>query len=178
MRFDDAAQDLFKSWRADLERLVRSGDEHPAIEAHLPKYRSLIPALALLIHLADGGPGAAGKRALDKAISWERYLEPHARRIFSSMANIDYRAAKALARKISSRELRDGFSLRDVYRPGWSGLMQGNLPKVPHRRRVVVRRSRSIGRIVESWTLRGRDARINDIRCLERFQDHPNGKSR
>lgn len=53
LRFDSEAHRLFHEWRAALEQKVRSGTEHPAIESHLAKYRSLVPALALLSYLAD-----------------------------------------------------------------------------------------------------------------------------
>ncbi len=51
-----------------------------------------------------------------------------------------------------------------------SRLMQENLPNVPHRRRIAARRSRNVGKIVESGTLRGRDARIDNTQRLEMFQ--------
>ncbi len=53
LRFAPDAQECFASWRSELEPRLRGGNEHPAIEAHLSKYRSLIPSLALLIHLAE-----------------------------------------------------------------------------------------------------------------------------
>ena len=36
--------------------------------------------------------------------------------------------------------------------------------------RPAVRRSRNVGKTVERSTLRGRDARIDNVRCLEMFQ--------
>jgi hypothetical protein len=122
LRFSDDAQSLFDTWRADLEKKIRAGDEPPAIESHLAKYRSLIPSIAVLIHLADDGHGPVGAQPLEKAIGWGAYLETHARRIFTSAVNPDIRAANALSRKILSKALEDGFSLRDVYRPCWTSL--------------------------------------------------------
>lgn len=122
LRFDDEAQQQFDLWRAGLEAKVRSGDLHPAIESHLAKYRKLIPALALIIHLADGGRGPVGIMALRKAIRWGTYLESHANRIYSQAIHPDVSAARALAKKIMASELKDGFALRDVYRNGWAGL--------------------------------------------------------
>lgn len=116
------AQDEFDRWRADLERRLRSGQEHPAIEAHLAKYRSLVPSLALLIHLADTRGGLIGDEPLDKAIRWATYLESHARRMYGAAVKPDVSAAKALAQKIIAGELGEQFALRDVYRQGWSGL--------------------------------------------------------
>ena len=116
------AQDEFDRWRADLEHRLRSGQEHPAIEAHLAKYRKLVPALALLIHLADTRGGLIGDEPLDKAIRWATYLESHARRLYGAAVKPDVSAAKALAQKIVAGELGEHFTLRDVYHKGWSGL--------------------------------------------------------
>lgn len=123
LRFDDDAQERFNAWRAELEPRLRSGSEHPAIESHLAKYRSLIPSLALLIHLADEPEGGlVTLDALERAIGWGSYLESHARRMYGSIAHRSSGAAKSLAAKIEAGALNDGFTLRDVYRPGWSGL--------------------------------------------------------
>lgn len=116
------AQDKFDHWRAELEHRLRSGREHPAIEAHLAKYRKLVPALSLLIHLADTRGGLIGDEPLDKAIRWATYLESHARRMYGAAVKPDISAAKALAQKIATGELGEQFALRDVYRQGWSGL--------------------------------------------------------
>ena len=123
LRFDDAAQDLFDAWRAKLEYRLRSGEDHPSIESHLAKYRSLIPSLALLCHLADeleGGP--VTEAALLRALDWATYLESHARRIYGAVASASAGAAHRLAAKIEAGAVADGFALRDVYRNGWSGL--------------------------------------------------------
>ena len=79
-RFDPEAQELFTEWRSELEHRLRRGEEHPALEAHLAKYRSLVPSLALLIHLADGGANPVTAESLVKGCAWAEYLESHARR--------------------------------------------------------------------------------------------------
>ena len=120
--FSPAAQAAFDEWRAGLERKVRSGEEHPAVESHLAKYRKLIPALALLIHLADDGTGPVGDAALEKAIRWGDYLEGHARRVYSPAVKPETGAALALVQRIRSGDVQDMFALRDVYRHCWSCL--------------------------------------------------------
>ena len=50
VNFAPQVQVLFDEWRSQLEARVRGGTEHPAMESHLAKYRSLVPSLALLIH--------------------------------------------------------------------------------------------------------------------------------
>ena len=122
LRFSPEAQPLFDEWRGKLEHRLRSGEEPTVMEAHLAKYRSLIPSLALLIHLADDAQGSVGSVALRKAIRWGEYLETHARRIFAVAADTGLASAKALAEKIVEGRLAQEFSLKDVYRPCWTGL--------------------------------------------------------
>jgi len=122
LRFTDDAQELFDAWRAPLENKLRSGVEHPAFEAHLSKYRKLVPALALLIHLADRKSGRVSLSALSKALLWADYLEAHARRIYSVVLRPDTAAARELAKHLQRGDLSARFNLREVYRRGWAGL--------------------------------------------------------
>lgn len=122
LRFTVEAQEVFDAWREWLEGVVRSGEEHPAIESHLAKYRSLVPSLALLLHLADNRDGNVCKDSVELAIEWVKYLESHARRIYSVAVARDAICAKALSRKILAGEVKDRFTLRDVYRNCWSAL--------------------------------------------------------
>jgi putative DNA primase/helicase len=122
LRFTPAAQGLFDDWRCALEEKVRSGEEHPAVESHLAKYRSLVPSLALLIHLADGGQGPVGEAATRRALGWAAYLESHARRVYAIVINAATVAGKALGKRLRKGELKDGFTLRDIYRKHWTGL--------------------------------------------------------
>ena len=123
LRFDSAAQNLFDQWRTGLEGCLRSGDEHPAIESHLAKYRSLVPSLALLVHLVDeprGGPISV--EAITRAIHWSHYLESHARRLYSAVTAREVQTAKKILNKIAGGKLCDGFALRNVYHKQWAGL--------------------------------------------------------
>jgi Protein of unknown function (DUF3987)/VirE N-terminal domain len=122
LRFTNDAQGKFDSWRAQLERKLRSDTEHPAFEAHLSKYRKLVPALALLIHLANRDTGPVSLNALEKALLWVTYLEAHARRIYSAVLRPDTAAARELAKHLERRELQGRFTLREIYRKGWAGL--------------------------------------------------------
>lgn len=122
LKFDDEAQALFSEWRATLESRLRSGEDHHAIVSHLSKYRKLIPSLALINHLCDGGKGAVTEKSLLRAIAYGEYLESHARRIYSSATRPDIDAAKTLLNKISHNKLTSPFKARDVYLKGWTGL--------------------------------------------------------
>ena len=122
LHFDPDTQDRFDAWMFERENRLRAGGEPPAIEAHLTKYRSLIPSLALIVHLAEGHRGYVGLPALDKAILWGTYLESHARRIYAQAIDTGTASAKALATRILAGDVRDRFAPRDVYRNHWSGL--------------------------------------------------------
>lgn len=123
VRFDAEAQDQFDQWRTALEHRLRSGDEHPAIESHLAKYRSLIPSLALLIHLADNPLGGfVSSSSLGAASFFGEYLETHARRLYGVAVNHREGAARSLAAKILDGTMGTQFVLKDIYHNGWSGL--------------------------------------------------------
>ena len=121
LRFDANAQREFDAWREALEQRLRAGELHPALEAHLAKYRSLAPSLALLFHLADnpeGGP--VGVPSLVRALAWCEYLESHARRLYAPALAPGMDAARELDRRLAS--LPDPFTAREVYRHGWRAL--------------------------------------------------------
>lgn len=122
LRFALDAQELFDEWRGELEGRLRSGELHPALEAHLAKYRSLVPALALLLHLADGGAGPVTTSAMVRAATWAEYLESHSRRVYATAISTDQTAARSLADRIVRGDVVSPFTLRDVYRPQWTGL--------------------------------------------------------
>ena len=121
-RFDDAALEEFTHWREKLERRLRSHELPPAIEGHFAKYRKLVPALALINHLADGGEGSIKQSALHKAIAFSIYLESHARRVYGGADAAEVAAAKAILAHIRQDDLKDGFTARDVQRHCWSNL--------------------------------------------------------
>lgn len=136
-RFSSPAQDFFIKWLGSLEAKVRSDELHPAVISHLSKYRKLMPSLALVFELADraSSEGFDGSTLADsenfvnleharQAAAWCKYLESHARRIYSCVVTPQIRAAGDAAEKIKQRKIgADGsFTCRDVYLKGWSGL--------------------------------------------------------
>ena len=133
LRFEPTAQALFNEWREVLERRLRDGSEHPLMEAHLAKYRSMVPSLALVLHLTTAVEGPIDYEALERAIAWAEYLEPHARRVYAPGISPDLTAAHAIAARIKAGDVEKSFTARDVYRRGWSGLStrgcRGGRPK-------------------------------------------------
>lgn len=128
LRFAPDAQELFDEWRSSLEQRLRSRElaETPAFESHLAKYRSLMPALALLFHLTElvdgGGPGPVSLEAGQRAAAWCDFLELHARKVYAAEIGGPQIVANALGKKIRDGSIQDGMPIRDVYRMGWSGL--------------------------------------------------------
>lgn len=125
-RFTLDAQELFTAWRTDLEGKLRSRDEHPVLEAHLSKYRSLMPSLALLFHLLevmDGkAEGLVSKQAATLAAVWCDFLEVHARRIYQGVTQHALFAARQLANRVKAGKLPNPFTPREVQQKGWAGL--------------------------------------------------------
>jgi hypothetical protein len=129
LRFSIEGYDLFRAWLADLEKRLRNGDLHHALEAHLAKYRKLVPALALILDLADRVTGPAdqmarqvGAPAVQMAIAWSAYLETHARRAYGCVTAVAADTAKAILAKIRTGDLQKEFRSHDVWRPAWSKL--------------------------------------------------------
>jgi hypothetical protein len=122
LQFDDQAQQLFIDWLTVLNKEKIRPDEHPAIQAHLAKYESLMPSLALILHLADGHTGPVTVDAAAKAADWCEYLELHARRVYSAYIKPESRSARLLADKIKGRQIEDGAPIQKIYNAGWSGL--------------------------------------------------------
>jgi putative DNA primase/helicase len=125
LRFAPDAQALYVEWSNELESRIRGDDLPPIMQAHLAKYRSLMPSLALLFSLADGALESVNLRHASQAADWCEYLEPHANRIYASRISPEQSAALTLSRKLTAGWKRsDGrFSLRDVYRNCWTGLI-------------------------------------------------------
>jgi len=98
------------------------------IEGAFSKYRSLIPSLALLFHLADFETGPVLVESLLRAIRWGEYLESHMRRIYSGVGDPYLSSAKSLMKRIHKGEIWDGMTLREMGRKRWSGLDRDSLP--------------------------------------------------
>ena len=125
-RFDADAQELFADWQKEHEKRIRAPDISPALESHFAKFRKLVPTLALINHLADGGAGAIGVIAFGRAHALSEYLETHACRLYGSGLAGETATAKQILARIRKRDLEDGFSARDIQRKAWSGLTDGD----------------------------------------------------
>jgi hypothetical protein len=120
MGFSDEAQHLFNVWWEHLEKSMRQSEHHPALESHISKFRKLVPALALLDHLILGTQGNIQIDSLRRAIRWQQFLLEHAKRAYAAVTSATMDSAKALSKHIQRGALKDGFTVRDVYRHNWS----------------------------------------------------------
>lgn len=120
LRFDDKAQAKFNKWWSLLENNLRNATRHPALESHLSKYRKLVPSIALLHHLIEGHTGNIGGESLDCAFLWHNFLYSHAERCYAGVTSSQTEGAHLLLNHIRKGELGDGFTVRDIYRKGWS----------------------------------------------------------
>ena len=128
-RFSPKALAVFVEWRTAFESRIRGNDLHPAMVAHLAKYRKLIPALALIFALVDtpqksaeGEPGMVQEKELLRALAWGEYLEAHAVRIYAAATMPETGAALALLKRIRAGEVAGEFTTRDLARKGWAQL--------------------------------------------------------
>jgi putative DNA primase/helicase len=123
--FSEEAQAFFDQWRVALETRMRAGTLSNLMTNHLAKYRSLMPALALLFHLIDSDLTVrlepVSERAALLAAAWCDLLEAHAVRIYQAAMDGDPTDAVKLAEKIKD-SLPNPFRYRDVAKKGWSGL--------------------------------------------------------
>lgn len=135
LSFATDAQELFNDWLSELETKIRGGQLNPALMAHLSKYRSLMPSLALLFEHADWAAGLGGGESVSldharQAADACDCLESHARRVYSCIVSPGLKAARDLAEKVQHKQVGKldekssvfVFSARDVYLKQWSGL--------------------------------------------------------
>jgi putative DNA primase/helicase len=124
LRFEPEAQELFVAWLTDLEEKLRGIELHAALVSHLAKYRSLMPSLALLFELADGGMETVSLSHAQQSAACCEYLESHAMRVYSMIISPERQAAAELCRRLANGWKREEgmFTVRDVYRNEWSGL--------------------------------------------------------
>jgi hypothetical protein len=123
LNFDPAAQRIFSTWHRNLETLVLRDDELSAsLKGHFSKYKKIVPALALINHLADGGTGEISKATIVRGVNFSRYLETHAKRIYAAGRQTETTAAKAILAHIRRGDLVDGFTAREIHQKGWSTL--------------------------------------------------------
>lgn len=128
LSFTPEAQVFFDQWQQTFENKIRSGKLPPYLEAHLSKYKKLLPSLCLIIeHLNQAVfglyPQSISIKSLKAALLWLDYFESHAYRIYNSSANSVLKAAQDLIRRVRNEEIPNPFTAREVYHgKHWTGL--------------------------------------------------------
>ena len=127
LRFDRQAQEVWDAFRAVIEERVRGPEssDFPAFIAHIAKFRSLMPSLAVIDHLAEGGSHPdpfIGEQSALKAADTCEFLECHARKVYAEELRPEISAGYLLADKIRKGRVKDGDLVRDILRRGWAGL--------------------------------------------------------
>lgn len=136
LRFDGEAQSRFNGWLEALENRLRDPEiaSSPGFQAHLGKYRSLLPAIAAIYHLVHIVTSDVGHRvplaSLEDAIATVDYLERHARRVYRGELAPDVHLAAQLLVRLRGLGLEDDtITVRDLARKGWSGITHNTLPE-------------------------------------------------
>jgi hypothetical protein len=125
VNFTSDAQAFFNEWYTSLQTRLRDGQLSNVIAAHLAKYGSLMPSLALIFHVVGQSRtnliGDVPIEAAEAAAAWCELLEAHASRVYQSCADGDISAAVSLGERIKA-SLPQPFTFREVAKKGWSGL--------------------------------------------------------
>jgi len=123
LKFSPDTQDDFNKWFTTNEHICRD-NQHPALESHFSKYRSLVPSISLIIELFDcndlNNVKSVSKESLTKAIRFVEYLRSHAYRIYGMASNPEI--DNAIIIKDRFNKLPNPFRARDIYRKCWVGL--------------------------------------------------------
>lgn len=129
VRFDTDGQAIFDRWETDIQRRLRAGDLPESIESHLAKYASMVPSIALVIHLAMGGRGPVSGSAASMAVRWAEYLESHAQRVYGVSVAPERRAAEPLLRRLIEWPEGKPIRVRAIREKCWANLTDGDVIK-------------------------------------------------
>jgi putative DNA primase/helicase len=129
LKFNEPAYQLYKQWFTENELLFRDSLLSPSLESHYAKYRGLVPSIACIFHVLNNDDFESNfevdEITLKSAISYVEYLRSHAERIYALPEQFVLKAAKNLLAKFD--KLDSQFTLRDVKRKKWSGLVDGDV---------------------------------------------------
>ena len=133
LSFNTEAQHLADSWAQRLEDRLSQPKIHPIFEAHLSKYRSLMPSLALIFEVIGSFsrdaqlPTEVSRESVERATELCSLLESHARKAFKDYISPGECSGRLLLAKIKDGSIADYDKCRDIYRRGWKGLNKPDL---------------------------------------------------
>ncbi len=122
--FNEEAQEVANRWRSGLEQRLRTEQLSPMMKSHLGKYRSLMPSLALIFNMLEGGSKIPNIDLTNtrRAISWCSILESNTAKVLKKTIHNPMGPAILLAQKIKRGWLKDRQTIRELRRKVWSGL--------------------------------------------------------
>jgi hypothetical protein len=125
LRLTPDAREVFSGWRGELMPRVQAlAGDRESLAAALAKFAHHVPAMALVLHVVDGGTGPVSLAAVERALALADYFESHATRLHASGRRDTIKAARAILAKVKAGALEPDFTARDVYRKDWSGLTE------------------------------------------------------
>jgi putative DNA primase/helicase len=116
-----AARELYVDWRTDFENSLRRGGTSQLLASHRARYRSVVPALALLFRILDRGVGDVDEADFALAQRWQRILESHAQRVYATVAE-DAAPQSLLKHLLAHRQHWTSFGWYDLRRCQWAAL--------------------------------------------------------
>ena len=122
-KFSSEAQKLFDEWKDDTDTIAEAMQfEDEAVAAFLYKMPKNTAAICLIFHCLENlTDDHIAEETTLRAINYAEVLMTHARRVFALGENKIFALANVLVEKIKRGELKQGFTVREVRRKGWSG---------------------------------------------------------
>jgi hypothetical protein len=103
---------------------LRCGDDHiHPDDKPFFDYDAQHGRIALILHLAEGAIGPVTATSALRAAAWCEYLTGHARRIYGLVEAAKVTTARMVSRRLAEGKLSDGFTVRDLVRKQWSGVI-------------------------------------------------------
>lgn len=129
IRFSASAQSTYLSWWSAMSKKYEDGSFHPVFTAHIRKYESLVPTIALIFQVVLAYSVKRNKfrpvcevsdMALKLAIKFTAFLEAHAKRIFDPTQMVSLQNAELILER--KGDLPKSFSARDISQKNWAGI--------------------------------------------------------
>ncbi|MGD9588726.1 MAG: YfjI family protein [Pyrinomonadaceae bacterium] len=129
LQFNTDAQEFFRTWLTELENNRRGfvGYVSELPGSHISKLRGLMPKLALIFQMIDLVAGidrdlTVSLKNAKLAADWCEFFKAHAERLYAISASSGFSGARRVLKAISSGDLENRFTPREVQRKCWSGL--------------------------------------------------------
>lgn len=130
LTFSPAAEALWRPWKlatGNRGRSAKFASQFPRFASFVKKLPETVGGLSALFAIlraleAGTQPGTVEEADLSLAMAWGEFAEAHGRKVYRFETNPAVAAAHRLAQKIENGEVEDGMTLREAYRPKWSGL--------------------------------------------------------